>query len=132
MATRYTHKTYDRYGERGCHFCGTCYADAMTTHACDATTCKACGLRQCMGHGLGHGACGICLVGILGGWGGAERACGYKGCAEPAIAEAPRVRNVCASHFERAYKQTLETLRASALRDSAQYDDADYHFREIS
>jgi hypothetical protein len=86
----------------GCTFCGTCWGQPSRSGHCDATQCKACGSVQCMGNGLGRGQCAICFAGLLPGWSGTDRACGYKGCKERAIAAAPRVGYVCGTHALRA------------------------------
>lgn len=90
----------------GCRFCGTCWGQPSHSGHCDATQCKACGSVQCMGNGLSRGQCSVCLVGLLPGWSGSDRACGYKGCKERAIAAAPRVGYVCGTHSMRALHST--------------------------
>lgn len=70
--------------------------------ACDGRTvvCKGCGTEQCHNNGLGRGACSVCLYGILPGWSGSDRACGYKGCTERAsFGYVPgSVKSVCHTH----------------------------------
>ena len=89
-------------GRGGCRYCLNCGQGDVD---CQLATCKACGTVQCLHAGCG-GRCGVCLVGIVEGWSGADRPCGYKGCPNRAVAEAPRVRNVCAEHALRAGSST--------------------------
>lgn len=98
---RYVRKD-TRVPPHGCKFCGTAWGQPSATGCCATTRCLACKTLQCMGNGLGRGQCGICLIGLLPGWSGSDRPCGYKGCKERAIAVAPRVKAVCAAHAERA------------------------------
>lgn len=95
-----------------CAYCGTFWG--ISTHPsartkrfddgrpyCDATTCKACGITQCMSNGLARGQCGYCHVGLLPGWSGSDRKCGYTGCEQPAIAAVSRVGFACGDHIGR-------------------------------
>lgn len=88
----------DVHGGRGCRYC---LNSGQGDVDCRLATCKACRSLQCLHAGSG-GRCGVCLVGIVEGWSGADRPCGYKGCPERAVAEAPRVRNVCTGHAPKA------------------------------
>lgn len=99
--TRWVRKEVLRYG--GCPHCGSLRYGGS---ACPTTTCKACGTVQCMSNGGARGTCSICLLGILDGWSGHDRACGYKGCSERAVAEAPRIHNVCSQHALVAWYRT--------------------------
>lgn len=83
-----------------CTLCGTHWG-GYPSRVCPVTTCLACGSPQCMVNGLGRGQCSICYVGLLSGWSGNDKPCGYKGCSSRAVA---RVGNgarayVCASHL---------------------------------
>ena len=97
---RYVRKNRRIYGFSLCKVCGA--AGGCGPDGCGTAVCKACHTPQCNSNGLGHGACGICLVGILPGWSGSDRPCGYKGCGVDAVAFAPRVKRVCAAHMERS------------------------------
>ena len=88
----------DVQGGRGCRYC---LNSGQGDVDCKPATCQACGSVQCLHAGSG-GRCGVCLVGIVEGWSGWNRPCGYRGCSERAVAEAPRVRNVCAEHALKA------------------------------
>lgn len=97
--------TYTHHSEpKWCRWCGTGYgiAQSRPPYECAHTTCLACGSGQCMGNGLGRGQCGICLIGLLPGWSGTNRQCGYKGCPEKAIAACDRVGFCCRKHTTRA------------------------------
>jgi len=90
----------------GCRYCGTMWGmqpDHTGHVACPPTTCLACGSRQCMGNGLGHGTCSICYIGLLPGWSGTDRPCSYKGCNEKAIALVGHGSHAyrCRTHLER-------------------------------
>lgn len=99
---------YIRKGSRvysnspACRWCGTAWGQPNARRECEHTTCLACGSGQCMGNGLGRGQCGICLIGLLPGWSGTNRQCGYKGCPEKAIAACDRVGFCCRKHTTRA------------------------------
>lgn len=81
----------------GCRYCGSMREGPVD---CKLVECKACGSPQCFGNGSARGTCSICLVGLLPGWSGHDRRCGYKGCFAPSIAEAPRVKQVCRTHVD--------------------------------
>jgi hypothetical protein len=98
---RYIRKATRVY-QGGCKWCGTHWGQPVESGQCSHTTCKACGSGQCMGNGLGRGQCGVCLIGLLPGWSGTDRPCGYKGCPERAIAACDRVGFCCAKHATRA------------------------------
>ena len=92
-------RIYDRNqatsGNGRCRYCGRCGDD------CRETTCKACGITQCMGNGLGRGTCAWCYIGILPGWSGADAVCAYKGCGKPAVVHGTPKHNVCDAHLRR-------------------------------
>lgn len=128
MALRYVPalaRIHTREGAFGCRWCGTAWGQPSRSGECERTTCLACKTPQCMGHGLGRGTCGVCFVGLLPGWSGNnDRPCGYKGCGEKAVALAPRMGAVCASHAARAKHDKRRTVaeyiqhNVAALRDS--------------
>ena len=98
---RYVRKDARVSAGSSCRLCGTAWG-GYPTRECPVTICKACDTPQCLGNGLGHGACGICHVGLLPGWSGSDLECGYKGCTNRAVAFAPRVGTCCAEHALRA------------------------------
>lgn len=70
------------------------------------TECEACGTKQPMANGIARGQCRHCYHGRLKGWSWMNReTCGYAGCNGRAIAEALRVNQCCAKHYERAHKK---------------------------
>ena len=103
---RWVRKDRRIYDFSGCAACGTCWGAAPGAakqgHTCSVTTCLACGTDQCMGNGLGGGECGVCYYGLLLGWSGTDRPCGYKGCRERAVATTPRVGFACKAHLARS------------------------------
>jgi hypothetical protein len=119
---RYVRKDRRIYDFSSCGYCGTGYG---TKPGCRHVECPACGSPQCHGNGSGHGTCSVCLHGMLPGWSGNDRACGYKGCTHRAIARAPRVGFVCHEHMDRAtvhvYGSRL-TLAAYVARRIADRD----------
>lgn len=123
-AARYIRRDARIYAHAGCRACGT----AAATGLCAVAVCAACGTPQCHGNGLARGTCAICYIGLLPGWSGYARPCGYKGCAAPAVAaEAPRVGNVCKAHLERAkypaaYGHPAESAAARIVRRLAERD----------
>lgn len=88
-----------RYGWAQCRYCGR-----AQNGDCRAVDCLLCGTTQCHGNGGGDGCCSVCHFGYLPDWSrtAEEAVCGYTGCEESAVATAPRVRRVCASHASRA------------------------------
>ncbi|WP_433250413.1 hypothetical protein ACQPYK_04115 [Streptosporangium sp. CA-135522] len=80
-----------------CRFCNSGGPDGDHQR----TVCRACDMPQCL---YPH-ECRICYVGYLDGvsYGlyGDERLCGYRRCANPAVAKAPRVQRVCRDHLAR-------------------------------
>ena len=94
-----------------CSYCGTCWG-GFPNRQCPPSTCLACGSTQCLGNGLGHGDCSICYIGMLPGWSGTDRACGYKQCTQPAVAfVAGQVRVACKDHLERNGKAQYVAAR---------------------
>jgi hypothetical protein len=82
--------------------CDLCGAAGFTSGRCRVTTCLCCGSPQCMANGGARGQCSICHVGLLPGWSGTDRPCGYKGCPNRAVCAAPRVGYCCREHRGRA------------------------------
>ena len=97
---RYVRKDRRIYDFSLCKACGTAWGGYPSKY-CPRSTCLACSTPQCLGNGLGGGTCSICYRGLLPGWSGTDKPCGYKGCGERAVSEAPRVRYVCKSHLAR-------------------------------
>lgn len=125
---RYVHKGRFALGRPAeCQLCGT--RAGLTTlepyNVCDATICLNCGTRQCMVNGLGHGACGICLVGLLLGWSGNDRRCGKSGCNARAVADAPRIHYACREHAF-ADRNLLDRRTTQFVP----YDDARWRYRQ--
>lgn len=87
------------YAWAQCRYCGK-----AQERDCTAVDCPACGSRQCHSNGSGNGTCQVCHYGWLPGWSRSayDRECGYRGCSAPAVANAPRVKRVCAAHLDRA------------------------------
>ena len=84
---------------------------------CEIVSCLACGSPQCHGHGSARGACAVCLIGVLPGWSGCDRPCGYKGCERHGIAFASRVGRVCVEHALRArHGSRLQTVNGRIQR----------------
>lgn len=104
----------------GCRYCGS----SRYTPECPESTCLACGLTQCHSNGGARGQCDICHYGLLPGWSGWDRPCGYAGCRNRAVAAAPRVRYACRDHLARASIMlphrghvTLAEYIATAIRE---------------
>jgi len=97
--------------------CPNCARWSKGGRPCDVVSCLACGASQCHGNGSARGACAVCLIGVLPGWSGCDRFCGYKGCQNRGIAFAPRMGRVCAEHALRARQGSrLETHNGRAVR----------------
>lgn len=94
--------------DHGCPWCGW-WGGVNRGQPHEYIECLACGVPQCRS----HPECRACLVGWLPGWsrnwGGQDALCGYKGCDNDAVAKAPRVGRVCATHLARP-KVNGETL----------------------
>jgi len=105
-----------------CSYCGTHWGGYP--NGCPVATCLACDTPQCLGNGLGRGTCGVCYLGLLPGWSGSNRGCGYKGCHDRAIAMAPRMGHVCASHALRAKHSRTETVAEYIVQRLAERDSA--------
>jgi hypothetical protein len=100
-----------------CLACGTYWGQPdHGDRACDVATCMLCQSPQCMGYGLGNGTCAICLYGLLPGWSGNDRKCGYAGCGNKAVARAPRIGYVCMEHTRRVKIGKLDTLAEYVVR----------------
>lgn len=99
---RWVHRNRTIHPWSHCRLCGTAWG-GYKSGQCPPTTCPVCGTRTCMGYGLGNGRCPVCYFGLLPGWSGSNKRCGYKGCDKPAIAIDPRNRNrpVCEDHWRR-------------------------------
>lgn len=83
----------------GCPCCGSMRGRGP----CEVSVCRACGSHVCHSYGGANGSCPVCLFGLILGWSGAETMpCGYKGCADKAVARAPRVGACCARHLGKA------------------------------
>lgn len=98
---RYVRKDDRPTDVAACRYCGTRWGgdrDADGIPACEPTSCKACGIRTCMGYGLGSGSCPACYVGKLAGWSGADRPCQRARCTGDGIA-IERKRTVCREHL---------------------------------
>ena len=99
---RWVRKDRRVYDFSTCKLCGSACGVVKPAVQCAATTCLACGSRQCMSNGLARGTCSICLVGLLPGWSGTDRSCSYAGCAERAVARADGQNAYrCCFHLER-------------------------------
>lgn len=98
MSREYYSVARGEYKWSRCRFCGR-----AQEHDCKLAECQLCGSRVCHGNGS---KCPICLYGWIPGWsrgpGIAEASqCGYAGCTKRAVANAPRVKRVCADHVGR-------------------------------
>lgn len=101
-APRWVRKDVRIYDFSHCKACGVACGDAKTHGGyCSVTTCLACGSPQCMQAGGSNGQCGICYHGLLVGWSGWKKVCGYKGCNEQAVAAVPGKRYACKEHLAR-------------------------------
>lgn len=80
-------------GRGRCVFCGA----ANKGSACPERTCRLCGTVQCASI---TGECRVCRHGYLAADPATveDRLCGRKQCKAGAVARAPRVRRVCATH----------------------------------
>lgn len=83
-----------RYNWAQCSYCGRAQAND-----CRRAQCLACGSYVCLGDSSN---CPLCLIGIIPGWSGSNRPCGYKHCDQPAVAKADRIHSTCAGHVRRA------------------------------
>jgi hypothetical protein len=92
----------------GCRWCGWAGNVSQAVQAHEAVACLACGTVQCKA----KATCAACLVGWLPGWSRSvyryDQAgrdvgylCGYRGCGNEAVADAPRVDRVCNDHLSR-------------------------------
>lgn len=104
---------YD-YMNSQCRYCGHACSGGAAVGAHPRTACMACGTPQC---DRGR-TCLVCVVGWLRPTWGRSTSCGYAGCDEPAIADAPRIRQVCAGHLYRpgTSRGRLATQIADYLR----------------
>jgi hypothetical protein len=107
-----------------CFLCGTRYGISGADNACNASTCLACGTRQC--HPGLRAECHVCYVGLLAGT--TYRSCGYAKCGQRAVAHAPRVGFACAGHLQRA-KIDLSVIPERLAKEFFAIDDAGYKFR---
>ncbi len=95
---------------KGCLWCGRAggiNTDGQSMH--ERAECLACGTPQCNS----SPRCAACLIGWMPNWSRGlnnDRTCGYAKCEQPAVAEAPRVRRVCAEHLTRAKSSDGRTL----------------------
>lgn len=98
-----------------CKYCGR-----AQNYDCPVVECLLCGTRQCNS----RTDCGVCHYGWIPGWSrgyGADKECGYAGCAEPAIAEAPRIKRVCRNHIPRV-KLSRRSLTEHIAEQTAKRD----------
>lgn len=123
----YTRKDTLIYDHACCRVCGTGWGGKPGGHAlghvCDVSECMACGSRVCQSHGLGRGSCPVCYIGILTGWSGSNRTCGYKRCSNPAVAEVGGlVKNVCMECIERpkVHRMTAKAYIAKRVEERAE------------
>lgn len=86
----------------GCPRCGSWRGSS--TAPCDLAACRLCGAVQCMSQGTGHGACGVCHVGVLEGWSGSGKACERAGCDRPGACTLRR-RRLCRAHADRVTRR---------------------------
>ena len=101
MGNRWVRKDRRIYEFSHCTYCGTAWG-GYPNRQCPTSTCLACGTTQCLGNGLGHGACSVCYIGMLPGWSGTDKPCGYKGCTHRAVAFVGGVPKVaCQAHLGR-------------------------------
>jgi hypothetical protein len=110
----------------GCSYCGTAWGQRNATGYCEKTVCLACETPQCMGNGLARGQCGFCYHGILPGWSGSNRPCGYKGCEERAVAACSRVRYACAAHIasrQPDVQRAIDNARAAYSAALAKFEE---------
>lgn len=91
--------------------CAWCSRGTQGTH--ERVLCLACEVPQCKA----STTCRACIRGWLPGWSRGmgrpeHKLCGYKGCDNPAVADAPRVGRVCQPHLTRvkAHGRTLLDL----------------------
>lgn len=106
---RFVRKNRFIYDFSCCKLCGTSWGN-YPNKQCPRTVCLLCGSEQCLVNGLGHGSCGICLHGILTGWGiGFHVECCFKGCKNPPVAFGKNGKKfVCKDHFEHQFPGILE------------------------
>jgi hypothetical protein len=119
MTTRFVRKERRVYDFSLCRLCGS--AGGCSAPRCSRAVCLACGTPQCHSNGLGNGTCGVCYVGLLPGWSGSDRPCGYKGCGERAVARAPRVGLCCRQHMQRA--GVLGKVTAALMDRAKRWDE---------
>lgn len=107
------------YMNTQCRYCGHSCSGRGPVGAHSRVTCLACGTPQC---DRDSGKCLVCMVGWLrtSFWmaRGTRSACGYAGCEGQAVADAPRVRQVCLGCLARPKSrgQTLADEIANYLR----------------
>ena len=94
---RWVRKNRTIYELSRCTLCGTCWGYGPE-RKCARVVCPVCGSAQCWGNGLGHGTCGICLVGLLPGWAGNDADCSRKQCQNQAVARVGN-RRYCLEHW---------------------------------
>lgn len=106
---RFIRKNRQIYDFSCCKLCGTAWGN-YPNKQCPQTICLLCGSKQCLVNGLGRGSCGICLRGILTGWGiGPNVKCNFRGCKNPPVAFGKNGKTfVCKYHFEHQFPNFLE------------------------
>lgn len=123
---RWVHKTsrVPRPDEPGCRACGTRWG-GYPDRLCPVVTCLACGTEQCMANGLSRGQCGVCFYGLLPGWSGSDRPCGYKRCPNRAVAAVGgQARYACREHLAR--NRMAEKIEAGLARREGAWVLADW------
>jgi hypothetical protein len=108
-----------------CRYCGHAGAD------CPETVCLACRTVQCRRPASGD--CRVCLIGRLDGYWHPNPTCGYHRCDGRAVADAPRVGQVCADCLDRPTRrsagitQTLAGVIADGLALLEQSNSPRWH-----
>lgn len=97
---------------RSCETCGSMICDGRMA------TCLGCGDSRCFAEGSGNGRCKGCGYGILPGWSGSDRSCGYKGCTErAAFAGVPgAIKSVCLKCSDRPKVTTYRQGEPHAIK----------------
>ena len=119
---RWVRKNRTIYELSRCTLCGTFWGD-YPERKCPRVVCPVCGSAQCWVNGLGHGTCGICLVGLLPGWAGNDADCSRKQCQNLAEARVGS-RHYCLEHLPaKARQQVAEQLEKRSIEREEVEDD---------
>ena len=132
--TRWVRKDRRIYHDSYCLLCGANYGIVQgAPRRCGTSTCLACGSSQCSVNGLTRGQCGICSIGLLTGWSGTDRPCGYKGCTERAIVRADGQNPYrCRVHLEQGkWKGYLDTRIAEREKYWQEVEDSAHLFPKL-